>query len=179
MASKKNKGLPFVVQPRLKPIIERLGTEESGIIEIERKGYLTVAEKSIVQGGMGDSSGVTEAFLVAKTIGKAAGVNAQQVFEDITSETAPDYLDDYTAEVAKVVSSLIAHEEKMRLITATTLIMTRVAPDWDPNDTVGLHPDLQAALYKLYLEEDQKSTAALEEAAERTDKGQEGAEGKA
>ena len=45
----KKKGLPFVVQPRLAPVIEQVGNEESGIFEIERRGYLTVAEKAMVQ----------------------------------------------------------------------------------------------------------------------------------
>jgi hypothetical protein len=31
--------LPFVVEPRLKPIIEEIGSEESGKIQIERRGY--------------------------------------------------------------------------------------------------------------------------------------------
>ena len=41
--------LPFVVEPRRKPIVERVGNEESGVIEIERRGYLTTGEKTFVQ----------------------------------------------------------------------------------------------------------------------------------
>ena len=41
--------LPFVVQPRLKAIKERIGSEDAGYIEIERRGYLTSGEKSFVQ----------------------------------------------------------------------------------------------------------------------------------
>ena len=56
--------------------------------------------------------------------------------------------------------------------------MSRVEPDWDPSDTVGLHPDLQAELYKLYTDEDRKCVEALEAAAKEIDKSQEGSEGK-
>ena len=41
--------LPFIVEPRLKPITEVLGTEASGQIEIERKGFLSASEKSFMQ----------------------------------------------------------------------------------------------------------------------------------
>ena len=41
--------LPFVVAPKLKSKIETLGTEVSGKIEIERKGYLTVGEKGFME----------------------------------------------------------------------------------------------------------------------------------
>ena len=41
--------LPFVVQPRRTTVIERVGTEKSGILEIERRGYLTTGEMAFVQ----------------------------------------------------------------------------------------------------------------------------------
>lgn len=176
--ARKNKGLPFVVQPRLKPITERLGSEVSGVIEIERRGYLTVAEKAIVQNAMGESSYLTEAYMIAKSIGAKEGIAAQRVFDDLSKEDQPEYMDKYRSELSQVMAAMIAHEEKLRLVAASTLIMTRVEPEWDPSDTVGLHPDLQAALYQLYNEEDKKSIEALEEAANSVDKGQDGAEGK-
>lgn len=176
--AKKKKGLPFVVQPRLKPIVEQLGTEDSGIIEIERKGYLTVSEKAIVQGAMGENNALTEAYMSARIISKKHGVSVQQVFEDIGLDEQPDYLSEERHEVARIMSQMLAHEEKLRLVAATAMIISRVSADWDPNDTVGLHPDLQAQLYKLYTEEDKKCVDALEAAASQIDKSQEGSEGK-
>jgi hypothetical protein len=176
--AKKKKGLPFVVQPRLKPIIERLGTEESGIIEIERKGYLTVSEKAVVQGAMGENNMLTDAYIAARGISQRHDVSVAQVFEDISSEVQPGYLDGEDKEVSRILSAMIAHEEKLRLVASTAMIMSRVAPDWDPSDTVGIHPDLQAELYKLYTDEDRKCVEALEVAAKEIDKSQEGSEGK-
>ena len=60
----KKKGLPFVVQPKYEPILERVGTDESGIIEIERRKYLTVQEKAIVQGAMEGDTTMTDMFML-------------------------------------------------------------------------------------------------------------------
>lgn len=177
--ARKTKGLPFVVQPRLKPITERLGSEESGMIEIERKGYLTVSEKAIVQQSMADATGMTEVFMIAKEIGSKTGKTPSEIFDDIAEEDLPEYLIPYRSEITEMMTKMISHEERLRLVAATALIITRVAPDWDPTDTIGLHPDLQEALYKLYSDEEKKSIEALEDAAKEVDKGQEGAEGKA
>ena len=41
--------LPFVIQPKKNTEIIKIGDEQIGVFEIERKGYLTVAEKSFVE----------------------------------------------------------------------------------------------------------------------------------
>ena len=70
----KKKGLPFVVQPRLQPIVEQVGTEESGIIEIERRGYLSVAEKAIAQQAVGGDDSVRKMYVLGGRIARDAGV---------------------------------------------------------------------------------------------------------
>lgn len=177
MADKK-KSLPFVVAPRLAPIKEQIGTEDSGIIEIERKGYLTVAEKSIVQGAMKDDTSMSEVFLIARGIAAAEGITAQQVFSDLGSEEPKEYVERHSERLAEAMGKLQAYDERTRLVAVTALLMTRVDPTWDPGDTSGLHPDMLAAIYALYQEEDRKSTEALEAAANTMDKSQEGSEGK-
>ena len=164
--ARKNKGLPFVVQPRLKPIVEIVGSEYSGQIEIERKGYLTVAEKTIIQNAMKQSPFMKEAFIKAREIAVAEGINVQQVFNDLSEDPQPAYLSKYTEIMTEILASMMGHEEKLRLIAATTLIITRVNPDWDPEATVSLHPDLQKALYDLYSDEEKRSIEALENAQE-------------
>lgn len=176
--ARKNKGLPFVVQPRLQPVTELLGTEASGQIEIVRRGYLTVSEKSIVQGSMAGNPLLTKAFVTAKAIGAQVGRTAQQVFDDIAADEQPEYLEEHREEVSKMMTAMLNHEEKLRLVATTAMIMSRVNPEWDPSDTVDLHPDLQDALYSLYSDEERKCVEALEEAAAESDKAQEGSEGK-
>lgn len=176
--AKKLKGLPFVVQPRLKPVIERLGSDLSGVIEIERKGYLTVAEKSIVQHSMKEETGLADAFMIAREVGAKVNKTAEEVFSDISADPQPEYILEHSELIAKAMNCMLAHEEKLRLVAATALILTRVSPDWDPSDTISLHPDLQADLYKLYIDEDRKCVDALEDAIKEIDGAQENASGK-
>jgi hypothetical protein len=176
--ARKNRGLPFVVQPRLQPIIERIGTEESGIIEIERKGYLTVAEKAIVQGGMSGSDSMAKAMAKVQAIAVEAGVEPSQVFEDMASGTVPDYLRGHDIDMLEVVDLMKEHEDRTRLVAATALLITRIDPEWDPKDTSELHPDIQDGLYALYNDEEKKSVEALEAALAEKDKAQDSSSGK-
>jgi len=73
--------LPFVVQPRLKPIIETVGTEESGKIEIERRGFLSVAEKSMCQGMLQDSKGVNAVQAIARRIANGLAIDLVEALE--------------------------------------------------------------------------------------------------
>ena len=172
----KKKGLPFVVQPRLKPIVERVGTEDSGIIEIERKGYLTVGEKAMVQSAMQNAAGLAEVFVKARSIGAQAGKTGSEVLEDISKDPAPQYLEIYEAEVGWIVNTMIAHEQRQRLVCAVALIVSRIDPEWDA--TQPLHPDIEEGLYRLYKDEENRSLDALEASAEKASKAQENAKGK-
>lgn len=176
--ARKKKGLPFVVQPRLQPIIELIGTPESGQIEIARKGYLTVAEKTIVQTAMKDGNGLTKSYMIARDIASAEGLKVDQIFADLAADVQPAYMNKYGSELAEILALTMDHEEKMKLIVSTALLICRVDPEWTATDSVELHPDLQTALFELYKDEERKSTEALEAAAEEADKSQEGAEGK-
>ena len=176
--ARKNKGLPFIVQPRLKPVVEVIGSELSGQIEIERRGYLTVAEKTIVQNAMNQSPYMKEAFAKAREIASVEKMSVQQVFSDLSLDPQPEYLGNYPEVLADIMAAMLGHEEKLRLIAATTLILTRVNPNWDPEETVSLHPDMQSALYDLYKDEEARSVEALEEASEVASKASPGTEGK-
>jgi hypothetical protein len=52
------KTLPFVVQPKRKFTKVKIGTEQAGVLEIERRGYLTVSEKAFVDGVMQGTDGI-------------------------------------------------------------------------------------------------------------------------
>ena len=62
--------LPFVVAPKVKTSKVRLGTEETGVIEIEKRGYLSVAEKSFVDSVLQQSDGVTQIVKLASQIAR-------------------------------------------------------------------------------------------------------------
>jgi hypothetical protein len=165
---RKKKGLPFVVQPKYSPVVERIGTEESGIIEVERRGYLTVQEKAIMQGAMEGDTTLTDLFMLCREIAQKEGLEAEQVFNDMTAASQPEYFEKYAQQISASMTKLGDYNQRQRMVAATALLMTRLDSEWDASDTVALHPDLIDALYQLFNEEDKKSTEALEEAAKGT-----------
>lgn len=164
--AKRKKGLPFVVQPRLEPIVEKIGTEESGVIEIERKGYLTVAEKSITQGGLSGDNSVRKMYTLAGQIARKSGYQQAQVAQDLIKPERPEYMDPWADEIGECLIEMVAFQERAAIIQATALIMCRIDASWTVDQTMELHPDLVTELAVLYGEEEQKTTDALEAAAD-------------
>ena len=162
----RKKGLPFVVQPRLEPIMDRVGTEESGIIEIQRKGYLTVAEKSITQGGLQGDTSVRKLFALSGRIARESGQEQAKVSQDIINPERPDYLAPYEEEISDAIMEMVAFQERSTIIQATALLMCRVDTNWTVDQTMELHPDLVADLALLYHDEEKQTTDALEAATE-------------
>ncbi len=171
----RKKGLPFVVQPRLKPIVEQVGTEESGIIEVERRGYLTVAEKAIAQQATQGDESVRSMYALGSRIARGTGVQQYQVMKDMIEQPRPDYMSDYDDEILECMVEMMAYQERVNIVQATALLICRVDQAWTIEQSMELHPDLVTALALLYNEEDSRSIEALEQAA--GDKA-EGAEGK-
>ncbi len=161
MARKKTGKLPFVVQPRLKPIIETVGTEESGKIEIERRGYLTVGEKAFAQAVSSSDGSISELFTLVQSIAKESGNPSEVVFKDIQSNEGADYLDPYRERLTEKMLSLSAYEERHKLVGATALLVSRINSSWTAEDTMELHPDLIQGLYELYEDEEKKSLEAF------------------
>lgn len=162
--SKKKKGLPFVIQPRLSPIIETIGSEESGMIEIERKGYLTVAEKQFVQNAEEDDTSVAQVHLLANKISKSKSCDITDVLTAIGGAGDSSLIEGYEEETRKVLTSMILHQERQQLIHAACLLMLRLESEITMDDVLGLHPDMLTGLALLYREEEAKSIEALEEA---------------
>ena len=164
--ARKKKGLPFVVQPRLKPIIEQVGTEESGIIEIERRGYLTVAEKAITQGGLSTDTSIRKMYSLAGSIARETGRPQGDVAQDLINQERPEYLSPWNDEIAECIMEMIAYQERAAIVQATALLMSRVDTTWTVDQTMELHPDLLAGLAELYSDEENKTIEALVDAAE-------------
>ena len=162
----RKKGLPFVVQPRLKPIKEQIGTEESGIIEIERKGYLTVAEKAIVQGASTGDASLRQMYSLAGRIAREVGRQQGEVAQDVIKSPLPEYLEPWNEEIAECLMSMVEFQERSSIIQATALIMCRIDTSWTIEQTMDLHPDLLTELALLYVDEDNKSLDALEKGSE-------------
>jgi len=163
----KKKGLPFVIEPKYEPIKDRIGTEESGIIEIERRGYLTVQEKAIVQGAMEGDTTMTDMFMLCREIAQQEGLKPDRVFSDMSAPTQPEYFMKYNDKISAVMVRLTEYQDRQRMIAATAMLICRIDRDWSAEDTIALHPDLLDALYVLYMQEDQKSVEALKGSVEK------------
>ena len=69
--------LPFIIQPKSKAINIKIGNEEIGVFEIERRGYLNVAEKSFVEGFTSSSNTVREIVKVSNKISNSTRLSRE------------------------------------------------------------------------------------------------------
>ena len=169
--------LPFVTQPRLKPTQEEVGTENSGKILVERRGYLTVSEKMFVQAGLKGDNSQTILFQLINKISVEQGIPPQQVLQDMSEGgSLPEYAKDYAEELAIVMERVSDMNEKTKLLGAAALLMSRVDSDLDMDEVMDLHPELIEQLYLLYVDEENCSLERLEAKTEAT--GGEDEEGK-
>jgi len=162
MARKKVK-LPFVVAPRREPILETLGTDESGKIQIPRKGYLTVAEKSFIQQASASDETVGGLNRLAGRIARDKGVQQQDVINELgTGNFSSEMLEGYEKDIDEIVSLMANFEYRRKVVAASCLLYFRVSEELTIADTMNLHPDLVDAIYDLFKDEDAKSIEAFE-----------------
>ena len=165
--AKKKVALPFVVAPRRKPITELLGNEESGQFEIERKGYLTVAEKSFIQQASASDETIGRLNRLAGRISKDKGVQQSEVIAELgAGNFASELLVGYETEIDDIVTVMATFEQRRKIVAASCLLYFRISSDWAIEDTLDLHPDLVEALYTLFTDEDAKSVEAFEKIEE-------------
>lgn len=161
--AKKKVVLPFVVAPRREPITELIGNEDCGQFEIQRKGYLTVAEKSFIQQASASDETIGRLNRLAGRISKEKGVQAQEVITELGSGNfSSELLVGYEAEVDDIVTVMSTFEHRRKIVAASCLLYFRISSNWAIEDTLDLHPDLVDALYVLFTEEDSKSVEAFE-----------------
>ena len=159
--------LPFVVQPRLKPVEEEIGTENSGKILVERRGYLTVSEKMFVQSGLKEDNSQAMLFQLGNKIAAEQALPPKQVFEDMSSGgSLPEYAETYSQELASVMERIGELTEKTKLLAAAALLMTRVDESIEIEEVMNLHPELISELHKLYVDEENGSLERLQEKEE-------------
>jgi hypothetical protein len=166
--------LPFVVEPRLKPIIERIGTEESGVLEIERRGYLTAGEKNFVQQVQQSDSSANSVIGLARRVSRAHNLGLESSYNIIMgiiagSSAADDELankieSEFAEDIQKVLSDLTNSQNRLDLVQAACLIINRIDNEFKIEDIVKQHPDLIEGLAILYREEEAKSIEKLKAA---------------
>lgn len=170
--------LPFVVEPRLSPITELIGTEESGKIAVERRGYLTSGEKSFVQQVLQHDNSTGELINLARKVSKKIGLRLDEAYDLVLKvisnsaegdERAVTIENEFSEDISLVIQSLTNAQAKEELLTATCLLRYRVNDEIEVDDVVKLHPDIISGLAKLYKEEEAKSIERLEAANSSVD----------
>lgn len=166
--------LPFVVQPKSKTSLVRLGSEKSGQIEVEKRGYLTVGEKALVQEAMQSfDSGTTALYQTVNEIAGANNKTAEEVLGDITKAPMPEYMNPWISEIREAMGLIDVASLKRQVVHASAILVSRVDSEWEVEDTMKLDEELVEALSNFYLQEDNDAINELE-----TDSEDSGAEGK-
>lgn len=156
--------LPFVIQPKKNTEIVRIGDEQIGVFEIERKGYLTVAEKSFVENVTQGSDGVSSLVLLANKIATAYKTTPEKAYIAITdsmsgntkSKLAESILADYAEELSFATTRMAESMQRRQIAAATILLQTRISHEWNIQDTLELDPMLVQQLTDLYDREEQR-----------------------
>lgn len=162
--------LPFVVQPRLKPKTEKIGSEEAGYIEIERRGYLTAGEMAFSQANGAAEAGVSEILGLARKIATKYGVDLKAAYQlavnalgETADDTDADYpvMADFGEELGEVMSNLLRQEHVKKHIKALCLLIYRIDDEITGTEVSELHPDLVDGLAELFDDEEARSVSKL------------------
>ena len=159
--------LPFVVAPRLNSRIETLGSDASGQIEIERKGFLTVGEKAFIANTNSQDEVLRLVLKLSGAVSKHYKISQQDAYQAVvdsmTNPTDCKYpvMDDYPTEVAELASTMITQEQKKGFMMAYCLLLYRVDETIEMDDVIDLHEDLVDDLVKLFRDEEMKSIERL------------------
>lgn len=163
------KKLPFIVEPRLKPIKELVGSDESGKLEVERKGYLTAAEKAFVQAQSTTDDSTQRIVALCRQLATEMRIDMQEAYHILTSVMQGDLSVKRGEEVQAahgdaiddIVTAMTATNDRHYLVCALCMLTYRVDGDLDADDLLQLHPDIMEGLVELYTDEEARSTERL------------------
>lgn len=171
--------LPFVVEPRLKPILEEIGSEESGKIQIERRGYLTSGEKAFFQQAKQSDNGTASLISLARKAARATGLDMTKAYEAViriiggqsSEEVDKKIEDEFADELSGVLRDLTNGQTHDEILMAVCLIKYRIDATFELDEILSTHPDIISGLAELYRQEDAKSTDRLIEASKEGEQG--------
>lgn len=154
--------LPFVIAPP-KRSNQRVGSKETGVLELPVLGSLQVAEVITVSDLTGESdAAVVVAAKLAQRISAEqeisileafALVEAAAVGRDMTPEQEAIKLR-YLPEIAELTRTYIQRGRERMLASVTALVRHRLdRPDWEIADTMRLPQPLMDALFAFFEQE--------------------------
>ncbi len=160
--------LPFVIEPRRKPEIVTIGTEDSGTIEIVRKGYLTAGEKAFMQAQSSNDTVLRSLLSLAREVAKELGIDTQKAYDLINkalqnenSEKTAKIWEKFNEELSSIFSKMIQQESMNRIMKCYCLLLYRIDGDIEAEEVNDLHEDLVTGLVDLYDREESKSNERL------------------
>ena len=158
--------LPFVLAPRREPVKEVIGNEESGKIEIERRGYITGGEKAFMGQALSNDSSMNSILALTRKIGKDLGVDLEVAYEHLVAAITGDdskvknkklqeqICNKYVDELTEVLQTMADINQREVILKATCMAMYRISSDISINDVMSLHEDIINGLAKFYDEEE-------------------------
>lgn len=162
--------LPFVIAPKMKTRLVRLGDENIGVVEIEKRGYLSVAEKSFVDTVMQGSDGVSSMVRLSSKIAREKKTTVEKAYMTLvdilggkTSGSGNTIINNYGDEISEIQTQMIESIQRKSIACTTVLIQSRINSEWTIEDTMELQPELLAEFVKFYDEEEQKIDNAKKE----------------
>lgn len=176
--------LPFVVQPKRQPILEQIGSEESGVIEIERRGYLTAGEKSFVQQVQQYDNGTGQIITISRHVAREYGLGMDKAYNLVLSiisgsQASPENAElvskietEFAQDLTDVVKGLAASQAREDLVYASCLVKYRIDPDFEISQISEIHPDIIQGLAALYRDEETRSIQAWQADQPATDQDQ-------
>ena len=159
--------LPFVVAPRVNSRIETLGSDVSGKIEIERKGFLTVGEKSFMANVNAQDDVLKIVMRISRAVGSKFELGQQDAYQQVVlAVSEPEkceypIADEFADEIAELATTMMANEQKKMLMAAYCMLLYRVNDEIEMTDVIDLHEDLVDALSGLFRDEEMKSLERL------------------
>ena len=154
--------LPFVVPPAPREI-RRVGNEQTGVLEIEMRGGLTVYESALISDILiHEQSAFVRGAQIADTIAKEEEISLVEAFNLIEAAVGGGEQDPASEEIrlrhSDRINELIgiyaqAGQRNMQA-TVTALIKSRCClPDWELADTQAMDTQLFEELWDLAREE--------------------------
>ena len=160
-----------MVQPRRTTVIERVGTEKSGILEIERRGYLTTGEMAFVQQQTTSDDSTEKLLDLVQKVSKKFKIDTEKAYKYVTAAaTGSDdegavvrkIKDAYAQELNEIVQALMGSANRKKIVAAFCMILYRVDEDYTLEEFMELDPELVDGIYNLFLQEESRVNVDLE-----------------
>lgn len=156
--------LPFIVEPKSKPVLMKIGNDEIGIFEIERRGYLTVSEKTFVDSFTQSSGILKDIVKISNQVSLSMKMGRDEAYNLVVrvlsgnTETKNEkaVAEKFEVEIAEMTSNMADMQSKRALAVATILLQSRVDSEWEFQDTLTLEPQIVEELCSLYDLEESK-----------------------